>query len=83
MDPISLLIFLAIGAVAGWLAEFIMGGNSSLLINIVVGVLGSFLGAYLFNYFGISLLSGLLGTIMTALFGAIVLIFMVRLIRSI
>lgn len=83
MDPMNILIFLAIGAVAGWLAQLIMGGNNNLLTNVVVGVAGSFLGAYLFNYFGISLASGLLGVILTAVVGAIVLILVLRILRSI
>jgi len=83
MDPVNLLIFLAIGALSGWLAELLMGGNSDLLMNIVIGIIGSFLGTYLFNYFGISIASGLLGIIITAVVGAVVLIFLLRVIRSI
>lgn len=83
MDPTSLIIFLAIGALAGWLAELIMGGNNSLLVNMAVGIIGSFLGGYLFNYFGISVASGLLGTIITAVVGAIILILLLRIIRSV
>ena len=47
MDVQSLIIFLAIGAVAGWLAGLIMkGGGFGLLGNIVVGIIGAVLGGF-------------------------------------
>lgn len=81
MDITGLLIFLAIGAVAGWLAGTIMkGGRFGLLGNIVIGIIGSFIGGYLFRLLGISA-AGLVGSIVTATAGAIVLLYLVRLIK--
>ena len=55
MDIQSLLIFLAIGAVAGWLAGTIMkGGGFGLLGNMVVGIIGAVLGGFVFGLLGIS-----------------------------
>ena len=50
MDVTSLLVFLAIGAVAGWLGSTIMkGGGFGLVGNIVVGILGAIVGGFLFG----------------------------------
>lgn len=82
MDITGLLIFLAIGAVAGWLGSTIMkGGGFGLLGNIVVGVVGAFIGGFLFNFLGISA-GGMGGAIVTATVGAIVLLFIIGLIKK-
>ncbi|NNC99169.1 MAG: GlsB/YeaQ/YmgE family stress response membrane protein, partial [Gammaproteobacteria bacterium] len=73
MDVTGLLIFLAIGAIAGWLAGLLMkGGGFGLLGNIVVGVIGAILGGHVFSFLGISA-GGLLGAIATATAGAALL----------
>lgn len=81
MDPLSLLWLLLIGLVAGWLASQIMKGKKyGLLGNLIVGVIGSFLGGWLFTQLGISA-GGLLGQLITAVVGAIILLFLLRLIK--
>jgi uncharacterized membrane protein YeaQ/YmgE (transglycosylase-associated protein family) len=83
MDLMSLLIFLAIGAASGWLAGFLMkGGGFGLLGNIVIGIVGAFIGGNLFGMLGI-FVGGLGGAIMTATAGAVVLLFLVRLLKSV
>lgn len=78
----NILLFLLIGAIAGWLAGLIMkGGGYGLIGDIIVGVLGAFLGGYLFGWLNISPGSGLIGSLITALIGAIVLIAIVRTLR--
>ena len=75
----EILLFLLIGAVAGWLASLIMGGGGYGLIgDIIIGVIGGFIGGYLFGFFNVSAGSGWLGSLVTALVGAIVLIAVVR-----
>lgn len=82
MDLTSLLIFLAIGAVAGWLAGVLMkGGGFGLLGNIVVGVVGAVVGGVLFSVLGLGA-SGLIGSIITATAGAVVLLFVIGLIKK-
>jgi uncharacterized membrane protein YeaQ/YmgE (transglycosylase-associated protein family) len=77
MDIMSLVLFLAIGALAGYLAGlFMKGGGYGLLLNIIIGVIGAFIGGFLFNFFGIAA-GGLIGAIITAFVGAILLIFIV------
>ena len=82
MDIQTLLIILAIGAVAGWLAGVIMkGGGFGLLGDIVIGIIGAFIGGFLFSLLGISA-GGLIGQIITATVGAVVLIFVLRLVKK-
>jgi uncharacterized membrane protein YeaQ/YmgE (transglycosylase-associated protein family) len=82
MDLQALIIFLAIGAVAGWLAGLLMkGGGFGLVGDIIVGVIGAVVGGLLFGLLGITA-GGLVGAIVTATVGAVVLLFVARLIRS-
>ena len=82
MDLTSILIFLAIGAVAGWLAGVLMkGGGFGLLGNIVVGIIGAFVGGWIFSLLGLAA-GGLLGAIVTATVGAVVLLFVIRLFKK-
>lgn len=75
----EILLFLLIGAIAGWLASLIMGGGGYGLIgDIIIGVIGGFIGGYLFGFLNVSAGSGWLGSLVTALVGAIVLIAVVR-----
>jgi len=80
-DTTALLIFLAIGLVAGWLASLILGGGG-LLRNLIVGVIGAFVGGWLLSVANISLPIGnaLLSQIITATIGAIVVIVIARVI---
>ena len=81
MTITAIIIFLLIGAVAGWLAGLIMkGGGFGLVGDIVVGVIGSFIGGWLFSLLGITA-GGLIGAIIAAVVGAIILIAILRLIK--
>ncbi|MBQ0726989.1 MAG: GlsB/YeaQ/YmgE family stress response membrane protein [Thalassolituus oleivorans] len=81
MDVTELLIFLAIGALAGWLAGVITkGGGFGLLGDIVIGILGAVVGGYVFGSLGIAI-TGLVGSIITATLGAVILLFLIRLIK--
>ena len=81
MTITAIIIFLLIGAVAGWLAGLIMkGGGFGLVGDIVVGVIGSFIGGWLFSLLGIAA-GGLIGAIIAAVVGAIILIAILRLIK--
>jgi uncharacterized membrane protein YeaQ/YmgE (transglycosylase-associated protein family) len=82
MSVESLLIFLLIGAVAGWLAGIVVrGGGFGLIGDIVVGVIGSFIGGWLFTSFRLIHGGGLLGAVIGATAGAVVVLFLVRLVR--
>ncbi|HEV7922188.1 MAG TPA: GlsB/YeaQ/YmgE family stress response membrane protein [Thermoanaerobaculia bacterium] len=78
----SLIWFLLIGLIAGWLAGKVMrGGGFGLVGDMIVGVIGALLGGWLFGRLGISAGGGLIGALITAFVGAVLLIFLLRLIR--
>lgn len=82
MDITALIIFLAIGAVAGWLAGSIMkGGGFGLVGDIIVGIVGAVIGGWLFGALGITA-GGLIGAIVTATVGAVVLLFIIHLVKK-
>jgi uncharacterized membrane protein YeaQ/YmgE (transglycosylase-associated protein family) len=76
----KLIVFLIVGVVAGWLAGVIMKSRYGLIGDLVVGVIGAFLGGWLFGLLGVSLGGGILGAFLTAVIGAVVLLFLIRLI---
>lgn len=78
----SMLWFLIVGLVAGWLAGMLVkGGGFGFWGDLVVGVIGAFLGGWLFNLFGASMGGGLIGSIIVATIGAILLLVIVRFIK--
>lgn len=79
----ELLTWLIVGLVAGVLASLVMGGTGYGIVgDIVVGILGAFVGGWLFRQLGVtSPLGGLAGVIFVAFIGAVVLLFVIRLIR--
>jgi len=83
MSSESLLIILFVGLVAGWLAgQIVRGTGLGLLGNIVVGILGAFIGSWLLPQLGIILGSGILNAIVNATIGAVVLLLIIRLLRG-
>lgn len=79
----SLIVFLIIGAVAGWLAGLIVKGfGFGLVGNIVVGIVGAFIAGWLFPALGVSLGSGIIASIIHAAIGAIILLVLIRLVKQ-
>ena len=79
----TLLLWIVVGLVAGWLASAVVGGGYGVLGDIVVGVVGSFIGGYIFQAFHIHRpFGGLAGTIFVAFVGAVALLIVIRLFRS-
>ncbi|MBX9828243.1 MAG: GlsB/YeaQ/YmgE family stress response membrane protein [Xanthobacteraceae bacterium] len=72
---------IVIGGVAGWLAEQFMKSDMGLLMNIVLGIVGAAVASWLFGLVGISLGSGWLGYLIAGFIGAVILIFVVRIVR--
>jgi uncharacterized membrane protein YeaQ/YmgE (transglycosylase-associated protein family) len=84
MEPQSIVIWLVIGAVAGFLAGLIMdGGGFGLIGNIVIGILGSVVAGYFFPRLGVSIpiADPLVRSIAVSTIGAIVLLFVIGLVR--
>jgi uncharacterized membrane protein YeaQ/YmgE (transglycosylase-associated protein family) len=80
----SLLAWLVVGLVAGVLASLVMGGTGYGIIgDIVIGIVGAFIGGWLFQSLGVSNpMGGMGGQIFVAFIGAVVLLFVLRLIRG-
>ena len=82
MELNALIFTLIIGAASGWLAGLIRQGYGfGLLGNIVIGILGAFIGSWLFRQMGISIGAGLVNHIITSVIGALVLLFLIGLFR--
>ncbi|MDO8501864.1 MAG: GlsB/YeaQ/YmgE family stress response membrane protein [Gemmatimonadaceae bacterium] len=79
----DLLTWCIVGLVAGVLASLVMGGTGYGIIgDIVIGIAGAFIGGWLFRTMGVAVpLGGLAGTILVAFIGAVVLLFVIRLVR--
>jgi uncharacterized membrane protein YeaQ/YmgE (transglycosylase-associated protein family) len=76
----SILIWAFIGLVAGWLASAVVGGGYGVLGDIVIGIVGAFIGGLIFNALHIaSPFAGIVGTIFVAFIGAIALLWLLRL----
>lgn len=79
----DILTWLIVGLVAGLLASFVVkGGGYGLLGDIIVGILGAFIGGWLFGKMGwSSVFPGIAGTIFVAFIGAVILLVILRLIK--
>jgi uncharacterized membrane protein YeaQ/YmgE (transglycosylase-associated protein family) len=78
----SLIIFLIIGAIAGWLAGLIVKGfGFGLIGNIVVGIIGAFIAGWLFPRLGFAIGGGIVAAIINATIGAVILLFIIRLVK--
>ena len=78
----SLIYFLIVGIVAGWLAGVLVkGGGFGVIGDLIVGVIGAVLGGWLFGNFGGAVGGGLVGSIIVATIGAVLLLFLVRLLK--
>jgi uncharacterized membrane protein YeaQ/YmgE (transglycosylase-associated protein family) len=78
----NFILFLLIGAIAGWLAGKIMKGRGfGILGNMVVGIVGAFIGGFLFRAVGLAAY-GLIGSLITATVGAVVLLFLIGLVKK-
>jgi uncharacterized membrane protein YeaQ/YmgE (transglycosylase-associated protein family) len=77
----NLIPFLVVGLVAGWLAGRIMkGAGFGLVGDLVVGVIGAFIGVWLFGLLGISA-GGIIGLLVVSLVGALVLLYVIRMVK--
>ena len=84
MDVQALVIWLIVGAVAGWLAGMLVkGGGYGLIGDIIVGVVGGLIAGWLLPQIGIGTGGGIVGSIISALIGAVILLIVLRLIKRV
>jgi uncharacterized membrane protein YeaQ/YmgE (transglycosylase-associated protein family) len=78
----SIIVMIVVGAIAGWLAgKIVRGFGFGLLWNIVIGIVGAVIGVWLLRQLGFVPFAGFVGSIVNATIGAVVLLFLVGLIR--
>jgi uncharacterized membrane protein YeaQ/YmgE (transglycosylase-associated protein family) len=78
----ELLIILLVGGIAGWIAGLLVKGRGhGIIVNIVVGIIGAFIGGWVFAQLGIAI-TGLLGSIVMATCGAVILLLILGALRK-
>jgi len=78
----NLIWWVAVGLIAGWAEGKIMkGGGYGAVMDIILGIVGAVLGGWLMGMLGIHA-GGLIGTILVAILGAVILIWITRLIKK-
>jgi uncharacterized membrane protein YeaQ/YmgE (transglycosylase-associated protein family) len=78
----ALVIWLIVGAIAGWLAgQVVKGGGFGLVGDIILGIIGALVAGYLLPMIGILIGGGIIGAIINAFIGAVIVLFIVRLIK--
>jgi uncharacterized membrane protein YeaQ/YmgE (transglycosylase-associated protein family) len=79
----SLLVILLVGLAAGWLAgQIVQGTGFGLVGDMIIGIIGAFIGDWLMPQLGLHLGLGIVGAIVNATIGAIVLLLVIRLVRG-
>ena len=83
MEPTGIIIWLVIGAIAGWLAgQIVKGGGFGLVGDIIVGIIGSIIGGWIFGTYVVGV-PGVLGAIIGSTIGAVVLLYIVKMVRRV
>ena len=78
----SIIVWLIVGAIAGWLAGLIVkGGGFGLLGNIVIGIIGAVVAGWLLPQLGISLGAGIVAAIINSAIGGVIVLVIISLIR--
>lgn len=79
----NILLWIILGAAAGWIADIVMASSHGLLEDIILGIIGAFVGGYVLNFFGQSGVTGFnFYSLIVAVVGAVVLIFLGRLVHK-
>jgi uncharacterized membrane protein YeaQ/YmgE (transglycosylase-associated protein family) len=82
MDAQGIIIWLIVGAIAGWLAGMVIkGGGFGLIGDIIVGIIGALIAGWLLPQLGIIIGGGIVGAIINAFIGAVILLIILRLIK--
>ncbi|HEX2886153.1 GlsB/YeaQ/YmgE family stress response membrane protein [Vineibacter terrae] len=80
----SLLIWIIVGALAGWIAGLVVSGRGFGLIgDIIVGIVGAIVAGWLFPRLGVSLGAGIISTIFSSAAGAIIVLVVIKLLRRV
>jgi uncharacterized membrane protein YeaQ/YmgE (transglycosylase-associated protein family) len=78
----NFLEWIVVGLIAGWLAGKVMrGGGYGVIVDIILGILGGFLGGWIFGKLGIWPAGGIIGSLIVAFVGAVILVAITRLLK--
>jgi uncharacterized membrane protein YeaQ/YmgE (transglycosylase-associated protein family) len=78
-----MIYWLIVGLIAGWLAGLVMkGGGYGILVDILLGIVGGWLGGWIFGRLGIWPAGGMIGSIVVAFVGAVILVWITRLLKK-
>lgn len=79
MEPMSLLAWIVVGLIAGWLASQVVASRFGIIGDTVIGMIGALVGGFLFEQFGSSGTTGLnIWSVLVAFVGAVVLLILIR-----
>jgi uncharacterized membrane protein YeaQ/YmgE (transglycosylase-associated protein family) len=79
-----MIYWIVVGLIAGWLAGLVMkGGGYGILVDIILGILGGLLGGWLFGRLGVWPAGGMLGSVVVAFVGAVILVGITRLLKRV
>jgi len=82
MDAQSIIVWLIVGAIAGWLAGMVVkGGGYGLVGDIIVGIIGALIAGWLLPQLGIIIGGGIIAAIINAFIGAVILLIILRLVK--
>lgn len=82
MGTVGILGMIVIGLIAGYIAEKVTASRHGLLTNLAVGVIGAFVGGFLANLLGLNVAPGFWGTLVVATIGAIIFLYLLKVIRG-
>jgi len=78
----GIIIWLIVGAIAGWLAGMVVkGGGFGLIGDIIVGIIGGLIAGWLLPQIGLPIAAGLVGAIIDSFIGAVILLVIIRLVK--
>jgi uncharacterized membrane protein YeaQ/YmgE (transglycosylase-associated protein family) len=79
----TILIWLLVGAISGWLAgNIVKGGSFGLAGDIIVGIIGAFVGGWIFTQLHVQIGTGIVGVIVMATIGAVAMLALLRMVRT-
>lgn len=80
---LTLLLYVIVGAIAGWITgQYLQGNGFGLVGDILVGIVGAFIGGYVFGKAGVDLGGSVVGAVVVAFIGALVLLLMTRIVMN-
>ena len=78
----SIIIWIIVGAIAGWLAGMVVkGGGFGLIGDIIVGIVGALIAGWLLPTIGFPIAAGFVGAIIDAFIGAVILLIIIKLVK--